>query len=173
MFGKLWSLCRFVGSVALYYVTPTPLDFELISATCEDEDITPDVISWLVSRTGMCPGSDRRVLIEYRYKGRGPYLTFDLIGGVVFPPENIGDNLDVDDCIVSAEVLPHNPAVTVPREEDVLKRVVSLAGPDGKWAGLIDRANGTLGTFPPELIYPEFTQGDSIVITFVNGDVIQ
>ena len=134
---KFWTLCRFVGSVAVYYITPTPPDFELTQADCDNIDITPKVLAWLaMPLTEKSWPPDKRLVLHYKYKGRGPFITyFDPEEPVVFPPPDIEAIKSVENCLVSAEITVGEDII------DITERAEMLAGPDGRWHGkTLDKA---------------------------------
>ena len=161
---KLWTVCRFLGSIAKYYVTPTPPDFEIVAVESDGEDITPGFITWLAFEWAADKTweAGKRFLITYKHKGKGPYqIYFDEGEEITYPPV-ITEIKPVDLCIISAEVLIEDAEDAL----DITERAEMLAGPDGKFNGR------NVVSLDPRLLYSEFKKGDVIVISYVNGDEI-
>jgi hypothetical protein len=172
--GKLWTYCRFLGSIASYYITPTPPDFELVKAECDDEDVTAKLITWIAygspPSTKPWPTKSRLVL-QYKYKGAGPYLIyFDDGEDFVFPPRNVEETKPLEFCLVSVEVNKKDEEEPL----DITDRGQMFAGPDGKWDDRLKRGEEEReSSIDLKLLYPDIEEGDEIVISFANGDEIQ
>lgn len=162
----LWTMCRFVGSVARYYMTPTPPDYQVVSAECDGSDVTPDVISWLaVSGYAHCEQTwpkDKRLVLTYRKKGNGPFvLYFDAGESLVFPPVTSDEAPSLSQCVVSVEVIRSGED----EPTDITDRGLMLAGPDGRWDGRLELPR----RLDPRVLYPEAQDGDEIAIYFADG----
>jgi hypothetical protein len=178
---KVWSLCRFLGSVAYYYVAPTPPEYEIIRAhRCpndgsDEEDITPKLLAWMAYASDDVPapwGADR-LLIEYKFKGDGPYAVYcDDKDQFVFPPENAGVK-PVELCVISADVLYSDEE----DEDDATDRAAMFAGPDGRWDGRLSLPGIDMkkSKFDPKLLLPPHDRRGKadITISFANGDDIE
>ena len=162
---------RYVTTVAAVFLSPEPPPNELVCARLAPDgtDVTPLVIGWLATKSVGIEADpawdlDKRLIIDYKHKGAGPFtIYFDPKEPVVFPPTIDGIKA-VDDVIVLAET---------PRGDDVTDLMNKFAGPDGKFGGRIIRKDATWGTFDPKLIDPAIEKGDSVNITYANGDEIE
>jgi hypothetical protein len=185
MIGSLWTLVRFIGSVAVYYVTPTPPDFVVVYAESHGDDITPDVLSWFAvcyvkdttDTTSKRPWKD--LIIHYKYKGRGPYIVYYDTDDTPFPPKSLVGKEDitklVENCIISAELSSPSSSLTSTTTEplDITERAEMFAGPDGLWDGRLDREKPSWDRLDPLIFYPQIKKGDIATISFANGDEIQ
>ena len=163
---RVWTLCRFIGSVAYYYITPTPPDFELVYAERDGKDITPETIARLAYQHNQVPKEkeESRLLLHYKYKGAGPFAIYFDKGEVFeFPPPRIEPSKPIEFCLVSVEV----------GEKDITETAGIFAGPDGRWDGRLPKREGKKSQIDPKLLYPDLEQGESILISFANGDEIQ
>lgn len=164
-------LYRYVTAVATTYLSPEPPHVVLVKAVLSpgEEDVTALVMGWLAGKSvGLDPkpvwSLDKRLILEYQYRGSGPYaLYFDVGEEAVFPP-NIEGLKPVDDVIIVAE---NNTS-----EKDVTDIMNKFAGPDGKFGGRLDRKSVSWGTFDPLLIDDELQKGESINISYANGEEI-
>ena len=162
---SVWQLCRFLGSVASYYITPTPPDFELVRAEGDEKrDLTPQLITWLAvslySETEMKKPwqDDERLLLYYRYRGAGPFAVyFDKGDAFVYPPA-VEEVKPVELCLVSAEVERAGEII------DLLEEATAFSGPDGRWNGRLKQ-----GGFDVKMLYPDMKEGDKVVLSFADG----
>lgn len=182
---KLLTLCRFIGSVASYYITPIPPDFEIIGAEAGGTDITPELLSWLALQRpeNSKPWGDAdRLVIQYKYKGNGPFLIyFEPEEEFVFPPEDASKAKPIEYCLVSAE-LERKDKGEEEEPLDISERGNMFAGPSGRWDGRLQPRDGLPTTTTEakrkkeldlKLLYPDIKEGDTVIISFANGDEIQ
>ncbi len=147
---------------------PRPAEFELVRArlTTHDEDVTPAIIGWLAFGSGQWEGVDDRTVIEYRYRGTGPFaIYFDPGETPIFPPLTVDGIKAVDDVVIMAE--------SNKDEIDVTDAVNMFGGPDGKFGGRLDDSGLSWGTFDPKLLHPSLEKGDSITISYANGKEVE
>ena len=190
---RLWSLCRFFGSVAAYYVNPTPPDFQVEQAECDGQDATADLLARLAvlycqPDVSTVWSDSKRLLVRYKYRGAGPFVVyFDAKEKLEFPPlskldepskdasgQPLGIVKGVDSCVVSAEIMRSVPD----SEEKTMAADVSsiadmLAGPDGKWHKRLDVEAKSWGTLDPLVVYPSMLKGDALVLSFASGEEIE
>lgn len=186
---KLRTAARFVASVAMYYITPTPPDFVLTEAAtwtadAGEADETAEVIAWLAtSKMGL--GDDaaatrpkcaegKRLVVRYRYRGAGPYACYFEHGEAVeFPPlSKLSADKDdptkivkcIGDCVSFAEIARGEEEVA-----DVTAKASAFAGPDGKWHGrsLEDKS------MDPLMLYKELKAGDTISVSYAGGETTE
>jgi hypothetical protein len=178
---RLWTVCRFIGSVARYYIIPTPSDFELTRAECGEVDITPELMSWMALQRpedGKPWKDEKRLIVEYKYKGEGPYLVyFDKGDPFVFPPADVDLPKTLHHCIVSVEVerLDSDSKEDEEEPEDITARGTMLAGPNGRWDNrlMIETETETDRKLDIKLLCPDMKEGDSIIISLADGDEIR
>jgi hypothetical protein len=188
---KLWTAARFVASVAMYYVTPTPPDFVLTeaaswTAATGEEDATVQVIAWLAtSKTGIVVDTEakrpkcadgKRLVVRYQYRGAGPYACYyEADDAVEFPPiSKLAASEDdptkivkcLGDCVSVAEVVRGEEEEEV---ADITAAATAFAGPDGKWHGrsLEDK------TMDPLMLYKDLKTGDTISVSFAGGETTE
>ncbi len=162
-------LYRYVTAVAVAYLAPDPLEDELVAAhlTPGDDDVMHLVVGWLAAKSaGLTPkpawALDKRLVLEYKFKGNGPYaIYFEPGEEAVFPPPH-AETMGVDDVIVMAES---------PRE-DVTDIVKKYAGPDGKFGGRIDRKDASANKFDLRIFDPLLEKDEVVTISYADGSEI-
>lgn len=162
---KLWRLCRFVGSVATYYISPTPPDFELTHAESFNIDITTKLMAWLVAPDASDQPwpIDKRLLLEYKYKGKGPFLIYFEPGEQFRFPPAVDAVTSLENCLVSVEVSYNDKEDDEPL--DITKRAEMLAGPDCRWHGR------PFETIDKKLfLFKEEEEGAVITFVFASGN---
>lgn len=166
---NLRMLYRYVKAVATTYIMPEPPQDELVKACLVpgNNDVTHLVLGWLAAKSvGLDPkpswALDKRLIIEYKHIGSGPYAVYyDPKEEVRFPPTIEGIK-SVDDVIVMAE--------NINSEKDVTDNMNKFAGPDGKFGGR--KGADSWGTFDPLLIDPDLKKGEAINVSYANGNEI-
>lgn len=175
---QLWTLCRFLGSVASYYITPTPPDFEITRAEANGTDVTPQLLSWMAMQRPdyNVPWEESDTLVvEYRYKGAGPFIIyFDKGEEFAFPPGDAALPKPLEYCLVSVEVEREGKEESI----DISERGFLFAGPSGRWDDRLPPRDGlpndrTRKLLDLKLLYPDIREGDLVIISFANGDEIQ
>lgn len=170
---KLRMLYRYVTAVATTYLSPEPPQEELTCAKLMpgDQDVTAMVLGWLAAKSvGLDPkpawSLDKRLILEYKHKGSGPYAYYFIPGeDIYFPPKIKEEVRTVDNVIVIAE--------NTTSEKDVTDNLNKFAGPDYKFAGRLELKTATSwGSFDPLLLDPELKRGESINIIYANGQEI-
>ena len=176
---KLWTACRFLGSVASYYITPTPPDFEITHAETEGIDITPGLLVWLALQRpedGKPWNASDRLVVQYRYKGSGPYLIYFEPGEeFVYPPVDAALQKPLEYCLVSVEVSGNGDG---DEPLDISERGNMFAGPSGRWDGRLPPRAGLTSVVKDKgldlrLLHPNISEGTSVFISFANGDEIE
>lgn len=186
---KLKTAVRFIASVAIYYIRPTPPDFVLSEAsswTAEAGaiDETAQVIAWLAAvKTGAASTDEatrpkcafgKRLVVRYQYRGAGPYACyFNADEKVEFPPLSKlvsaeGDATKIikglGDCVSVAEIVRDEEEVA-----DVTATATAFAGPDGKWHSR-SLENKTMD---PLMLYKDLKTGDKISVMYAGGDTTE
>jgi hypothetical protein len=174
MMDHLWTLCRFLGSVASYYITPIPPDFELVRAEgsgkkgadlSEKRDLTPQMLVWLAyyPNGGERPwDDDERLLLYYKHKGAGPFIIYFDAGDTFSYPPVVEEVKPVEFCIVSAELQRGEDVV------DLTEEAATFSGPDGRWHGRLKQ-----GTFDVRLLYSDIKEGETVVLSFADGGDVE
>jgi hypothetical protein len=167
---SLWMLFRYIKSMAVYYWLPEPVDNELISARLvsdkEDIDITPLVVGWLAAKSVGLDARpawplDKRLIIEYKHRGLGPYAIYYDPGEDVIWPPRISGIKSVGDLIVLAE-----------SDGDLTDLMNKWAGPDGKFGGRLRRTDQSWGSFDAHLILPDIQEGQSVLVCYANDEQV-
>lgn len=162
MWDKVSIAFKFVGSIAAYYVSPTPQEFRLVEVVelPSKTPVTAQFIPWLA----VSPDHARRwgvdVLMRYVYKGTNEHLMyFSKDEQIVFPPRGLVLPMDVGLCVL--EGMSNSGT-------DVTKVVNAFAGPDGRWHGRLTTTEETqtLSGIPPSAI---LEGSESIDVTLVEG----
>ena len=165
---RVWTFCRFLASVANYYITPTPPDFEVVYAECKGEDITSKLITWLAYSASYDKPWDinDRLVMHYKYKGTGPYIIYyNKDDEFTFPPSNISSTKASETCLVSVEVIVASSPMAKDDSIDITETGEMFAGPDCLWHGRLQQ-----GTLDLKMLYPDIKIGDEIVISFADEE---
>jgi hypothetical protein len=163
-------VCRYVAAVATTTARSFKADYVLTRAEHHPGgDVTRMVMGKLASGGGhMLNDTDKCIVIWYTYMGQGPFAVYcNPKETLVFPPFRSRDMIPPSDQIIVAE--RHTGADD--EGEDVTELVMAFAGPDGRFHGRMDLANGAEQTFDIGVMCDNWDKStNTLELTFATGE---